>query len=203
VLAQKIYKMNIKTQKQSGFTLLELMVVLGMAGSLLAIGIPSFNAMITTNQLAGITNDLTLSLKRARAEAIASGRDVVVCSSTTTDSSTEGAATCSGSAGNWNKGWLILVDRNQDNKFLESQGELIWVKHSDTNSSVSITPGPFTGLTNDFSKQVRFSYTGELKSGTAGGFRICSGVSGSTYPRRNITVSVSGQTNFVKGAVKC
>ena len=192
--------MSMKRYKHSGFTLLELMVVLGMMGTLLAIGIPSFNSMITTNQLADITNDLTLSLKRARAEAIASGRDVVVCSSTTTDSSTEGGAKCSLAAGNWNKGWLILVDRNQNNKFEESEGELIWVKHSDDNTSVTITPSPFAalGLTNDFSQMVRFSYTGDLKSGTAGGFQVCSGVTGNGYARRDITVSVSGQTNFVK-----
>jgi len=61
----------MKKKKQSGFTLLELMVVLGMSGALIAIGVPSFNAMITTNQLADITNKLTLSLKQARAEAIA------------------------------------------------------------------------------------------------------------------------------------
>ncbi len=190
--------MNIKTHKQSGFTLLELMVVLGMAGSLLAIGIPSFNAMITTNQLADITNDLTLSLKRARAESIASGRDVVVCSSTTTDSSSEGVAKCSGATGNWGKGWLILIDRNMDNQFLESQGELIWVKRVDNNASITITDA---GQNNNFSQQVRFSYTGELKSGTAGGFQICSGVTGTGFPRRDINVSVSGQTNFVKSTV--
>ncbi|VAW70849.1 hypothetical protein MNBD_GAMMA09-1204 [hydrothermal vent metagenome] len=190
----------MKKKKQSGFTLLELMVVLGMSGALIAIGVPSFNAMITTNQLADITNKLTLSLKQARAEAIASGRDVVVCSSTTTDSSSEGVAKCSGSAGNWNKGWLILVDRNQDGSFLESQGELISVSTIDSGTTVSITPGPFVplGLTNDFSQFVQFSYTGELKAGVAGGFQICSGVSGDGYSRRDITVSVSGQTNFEK-----
>ncbi len=191
---------SMKNYMQTGFTLLELMVVIGMMGTLIAIGVPSFTSMITTNELADITTDLTLSLKRARAEAIASGRDVVVCSSTTTDSTSDGNAKCSLSAGNWDKGWLIMIDRNQDGSFLESQNELIWVKHIDVNTSVTITPGPFAplGLTNDFSQVVLFSHTGELKDGTAGGFQVCSGVSGSGYARRDITVSVSGQTNFVK-----
>lgn len=193
----------MKKHTQSGFTLLELMVVIGMMGTLVAIGLPSFNSMVTTNQLADITTDLTLSLKRARAEAIASGRDVVVCSSITTDSNTDGNARCSLTAGNWNEGWLIMVDRNQDGNFLESQNELIWVKHIDDNTSVTITPGPFAplGLTNDFSQVVLFSHTGELKDGTAGGFQVCSGVSANGYARRDITVSVSGQTNFRKNSV--
>jgi len=107
----------------------------------------------------------------------------------------EGVAKCSGSAGNWNKGWLILVDRNQDGSFLESQGELISVSTIDSGTTVPFVP---LGLTNDFSQFVQFSYTGELKAGVAGGFQICSGVSGDGYSRRDITVSVSGQTNFEK-----
>ncbi|VAW69904.1 hypothetical protein MNBD_GAMMA10-260 [hydrothermal vent metagenome] len=193
----------MKTYIHSGFTLLELIIVIGMMAMLVAIGVPSFNAMITTNELADITTDLTLSLKRARAEAIASGRDVVVCSSTTTDSSSDGNAKCSLTAGNWNEGWLIMVDRNQDGNFLESQNELIWVKSISDNTKVTITPGPFAplGLTNDFSQVVLFSHTGELKDGTAGGFQVCSGVSDNGYARRDITVSVSGQTNFQKNTV--
>ncbi|HED35647.1 MAG TPA: type II secretion system protein GspH [Gammaproteobacteria bacterium] len=193
-------KMNKANQfgpsRMAGFTLMELMIVLAMAGIIAAIGIPSFSSMITTNQLADITNELTLALKRARAEAIASGRDVIVCSSINSSG-------CSQAAGNWSKGWVVMVDRNQNGSFLESEpNELFWVKtiDADTSTKIKITPGPFTtpDLPNDFSKEVRFSYTGELKAGTTGGFQICSGVTGSGFPRREITVSVAGQTHFEK-----
>lgn len=195
----KINKSNqLRSGRMAGFTLLELMVVLAMAGIIAAIGIPSFSSMITTNQLADITNELTLALKRARAEAIASGRDVIVCSSINSSG-------CSEAAGNWSKGWVVMVDRNQNGDFLESEpGELLWVKTIDVDASarIQITPGPFTalGLPNDFSQEVRFSYKGELKAGTTGGFQICSGVESGVngFPRREITVSVAGQTHFEK-----
>jgi len=192
----KINKSNqFGSAQMTGFTLLELMVVLAMAGVIAAIGIPSFSSMITTNQLADITNELSLALKRARAEAIASGRDVIVCSSINSSG-------CSEAAGNWSKGWVVMVDRNQNNQFLESDpDELLWVKKIDVDTSVRITPSTPTstpGLPNNFSKEVRFSYTGELKAGTTGGFQICSGVTGSGFPRREITVSVAGQTHFEK-----
>ncbi len=178
----------------SGFTLMELMIVLAMAGIIAAIGIPSFSSMITTNQLADITNELTLALKRARAEAIASGRDVKVCSSINSSG-------CSEAAGNWSKGWVVMVDRNQNNQFLESEpDELLWVKKIDVDASARIEVTPNPGLPNDFSKEVRFSYKGELKAGTTGGFQICSGVESGVngFPRREITVSVTGQTHFEK-----
>ncbi|VAW59058.1 hypothetical protein MNBD_GAMMA11-1310 [hydrothermal vent metagenome] len=185
---------------------MELMVVVAMASMLAAIGMPSFNAMIITNELADTSNDLTLSLKRARAEAITSGRDVRVCSSLTTQSSDAGNAICSLAAGNWGKGWLILVDRNQDGNFKESDNELLWVKRIDAGRGITINPVPPVGLTtNNFESAVTFSYTGEIKKSANGGFQLCSGIEGG-FPRREITVSVSGQTHFEKNtnsAVDC
>lgn len=191
---------NMKKITQSGFTLLELMIVVALMGVLMAVGIPSFNAMLTTNEMADTTNELVLSLRRARAEAIVSGRDAVVCSSVD-------ASSCSGVAGNWNKGWLIMVDRNLDGSYKESDDELVWVKQMKSNTSNTITPSPTTatiGATADFTQRVTFSYTGELKDGTAGDFHVCSGVTGSGYPRREITVTVGGEATLVKNTVtKC
>ena len=183
----------MKNSIQTGFTVLELMIVIAMMGVLMAVGIPTFTSMITTNELADTTNDLLISLKRARAEAITTGRDVIVCSSTD-------ASTCSGTAGNWNKGWLVFVDRDMDGNYVEANGELIWVKQMASNTSITITPSPFTGFTNDFSHTVTFSYTGELLDGTAGAFQICSGVTGG-YPRRDITVTVAGEAQFQRNTV--
>lgn len=183
----------MKKYKQNGFTLLELLVAIALMGILMAVGIPSFNSMIATNELADTTNDLVLSLKRARAEAIASGRDVIVCSSID-------AATCSGVGGNWNQGWLVLVDRNMDGNYVEADGELVWVKQMDGNTSVTITPSPFLGFANDFTHTVTYSHTGELKDGTAGAFQVCSGVTNG-YPRRDITVTVAGEAQFQRNTV--
>ena len=186
--------MSMNKSKHNGFTILELMVVVAMMGVLMAVGIPTFNTMITTNELAETTNDLVLSLKRARAEAISSGRDAVVCS-------TADGFTCSGVAGRWTTGWLVFVDRNMDGQYKESDGELVWSKAMDGKTRNTITPSPLAGLTNDFTHTVLFSYTGELKDGTAGGFQICSGVTGSGYPRRDVTVTVGGEAQFIRNTV--
>ena len=183
---------SMKKIIQSGFTLLELMVVIAMMGLIMAVGIPSFQAMITTNEVADSTNELILSLRKARAEAISSGRNTVVCSSVD-------GTTCSGAAGNWNQGWLVMVDRNLDGNYLEINDELLWVHELKSNTSIAITPSPTTatiGVINDFRHTVTFSYTGELDAGTPGEFHLCSGVG--DYPRREISVSVGGEASLFK-----
>lgn len=196
----------MKKYIQKGFTLLELMIVIAMMGVLMVVGIPSFNAMLTTNELADTTNELTLSLRRARAEAIVSGRDVVVCSSTNTDAADPNLITCSGTAGNWSNGWVILVDRDQNGTF-GGANELLWVKTLKSTTSLVITTSPATatvGFSGDFSQMVRFSYTGELRDGTAGEFWLCSGAGTTLFPRREIQVTVGGETTFVKNtATNC
>ena len=55
--------------KHSGFTLLELMMVIVIAGVLLAIGIPSYSTLKNSNCLTTNTNRLVASLQFARSEA--------------------------------------------------------------------------------------------------------------------------------------
>jgi prepilin-type N-terminal cleavage/methylation domain-containing protein len=185
---------SMKKIIQSGFTLLELMVVIAMIGVLMAVGIPSFRAMLTTNEMADTTNELMLSLRKARAEAISSGRNTIVCSSTD-------GATCSGAAGNWNQGWLVMVDRNIDGSYLVANDELLWVHELKSNTTITITPSPTTatiGVTSDFTDTVTFSYTGELDDDMPGEFHLCSGAGGSGFPRREISVSVGGEASLFK-----
>ena len=184
----------MKKITQSGFTLLELMIVIAMMGVLMAVGIPSFKAMLTTNEMADTTNELVLSIRKARAAAISSGRNTIVCSSTD-------GQTCSGAAGNWNKGWLVMVDRNIDGSYLIANDELLWEHQLKSNTTITITPSPTTataGVINDFTDTVNFSYSGELDAGTPGEFHLCSGVGGGGFQRREISVSVGGEASLFK-----
>lgn len=77
-----------------GFTLMELVITLIVAGILLAIAIPNFNQLINSHRLLTVTNDVVSELNEARLEAIKLNSYTQLCSndqaSNTTD--TLGAA---------------------------------------------------------------------------------------------------------------
>ncbi len=92
--------------KQSGVTLLELIVVLAISGILLVIGIPSFAAYSSNSRLTSATNALVSSLFLARSEAIKRNSRAVLCKSA------NGLA-CATSGG-WDQGWVVFHDANNN-----------------------------------------------------------------------------------------
>ena len=71
----------MKKGNHSGFTLIELMTTLLVAGVVLGIGIPVFNEFVATNRMASGVNDLTSSLHLARTEAVKRRVNVTICPS--------------------------------------------------------------------------------------------------------------------------
>lgn len=107
----------IHMKKMNGFTLVELMTALVLAGILMTIAIPSFTSVIRANRLLTQTNDFVTTLNFARSEAVKRGINVIICRSAD-------GATCAGSGG-WEQGWLIFVDN--DNSTTLDAGELLRV----------------------------------------------------------------------------
>lgn len=99
--------------KQSGFTLIELMITLAVVGILLALVVPNFNETLKNNRLTAYANEFVTNINYARTEAIKRGTTVTICSSNDDD-------TCSGS---WQNGWLVFVDNNGNG--IVDGGELI------------------------------------------------------------------------------
>ena len=92
--------------RQTGFTLLELMVVVAIAGIMMAIGVPSFQNITTTNRIAANTNELITALNLARSEAVKRSAAVSVCKSAD-------GAICT-TSGDWDQGWIVYVDSNDE-----------------------------------------------------------------------------------------
>lgn len=92
--------------KQSGVTLLELMVILAIAAILLVMGIPGLASLVQSSRLSSATNELVASLHLTRSEAIKRGSRAVMCPSSTGNS-------CAGSGG-WHQGWVVFHDANNN-----------------------------------------------------------------------------------------
>ena len=108
-----------------GFTLIELMITISIAAILLAIGIPSMRDMIQQNRLTGNVNEFVAANMLARSEAIKRGTPVTLCRSVNAESAS-GSNACSGTAGDWNTGWIVVVpnDDSPKNEILARQRAL-------------------------------------------------------------------------------
>lgn len=88
-----------------GFTLLELLVAVAIAGILLGVGVPSFANAIKESRISTQYNAMVGSLYLARSEAVKGAADITVC-----PRSAPGAEQC-GARTDWENGWIVFVDR--------------------------------------------------------------------------------------------
>ena len=102
-----------------GFTLIEMLITIAIAGILLSLGVPSYESAINSNRLTAQGSELISTLILARSEAVKRGEFITVCKSNT-------AGTC---GGNWEDGWIVFVDLNNSGSInageeilLENQG---------------------------------------------------------------------------------
>ena len=95
-------------RKDSGFTLIELMVAISVLAILVSVGVPSMLDFVRGNRRAAAVNALVTDVQRARSTAASQGTNVVMCHST------NGTA-CSGTANpDWSTGWVVFIDDDQD-----------------------------------------------------------------------------------------
>jgi type IV fimbrial biogenesis protein FimT len=94
-----------RLRRNPGFTLVEMMIVVSIIALLLAIGVPSFRYVTTSNRASTEINGLVGDLQFARSEAIREGQQINVCATTN-------GTSCVGSGTTWHTGWLVMQGTN-------------------------------------------------------------------------------------------
>lgn len=138
-----------------GYSLVELMVGIGVATILLAVAVPGFTNAIRNNRVRSASNTLVANLAYARAEAATRGTIVAICPSVD-------GASCVANGQAYETGWLIysyepgyaVADKDYDSS---PTAHNVLLRRVASQPGVSIRAGA--------SGSVRYGSQGELRAG--------------------------------------
>jgi type IV fimbrial biogenesis protein FimT len=166
-------------KKNSGFTLLELVITVALISIVFAIAIPSMTTFTQNDRLTTNINTLIGHLAYARSEAVKRNQQVSVCVSNDT-------ATCT--AGNWQDGWIVYIDADGSNTFTAGEEVL---------RAQQALDGANT-LTTAIGSQVIYDYRGFVTAASVGSFLLCDARSGAFG--KTIRISTTGRVRVEDGS---
>lgn len=168
--SKRVSETALTRGRQTGVTLMELIIVVVMVALLAAMAGPSFTGTVARSQVSSVRDGLASAMQYARSEALKRKDIVAICPSSDQDS-------CAGT-NDWQVGWIMFAD--QDNSGDREAGEaLLQVQYSENSVTTYSSGGPL----------IAFDRLGRVTSGE-GEFSFC-------HPKqetvgRQIMVSVTG-----------
>lgn len=129
-------------KRETGVTIIELMIVLVIVAVLATVAVPSFSSFIQSGRASAQFNDFVGTLNIARSEAIKRSTYVTVCRSVGNDF----PDTCSGPGG-WQDGYVAFVDNDRD--FQADSAAAILVVQSAFEGANTLLGGPSGSLVAD------------------------------------------------------
>lgn len=163
-------------EKRQGFTLIELIVTLTIAGILVAIAAPAMRTFMLSQRLTTQANEFIADVNFARSEAIKRTGNIGVCASSS-------GTNCSGA---WQNGWVVFADA--DNSRTWTSGDSVLRVHESIASGVAM---------NGSATVVVFNAAGLLDNGTgAGDYTLCSSQIGQS---RTVGIATTGRPTLSSG----
>ena len=164
-------------KNETGFTLVELIVVLAIIAIGLTIGAPSFSSMMVKSRLDAGARDLAVTLSHARSEAITRNTQVTVIPT----------------GGLWSNDWTTITDDN-GNGVLDGSDEVIAVREAKAGVSFGNSDGVYGAwagyLPNGF---------GVGSNGDGGGqLTVCPSPNSAPFSRQ-VTVTSTGRAVISSG----
>jgi len=128
--------MHCRPSRQSGFTLLEMMTAISVAAIVLALGIPNMRQFMWNSAMTSAANDLVIAITTARAEAVKSRTQTIMCFARSPNATTPA---CDGTSAD---GWIVFVDSNS-NAGVDA-GEQVLIRHDPLPAHITAKLNPST-----------------------------------------------------------
>jgi type IV fimbrial biogenesis protein FimT len=141
-------------RRHAGFSLVELLTVLGCVGAMACVAVPSLDAMAGSMRVSAASNDLLGDIFRARSEAMTRNRRVSLCKSAD-------GQTCA-PGGGWHQGWIVFIDDDGDG--LRSPAEALLQRQPALDPKLRLTGN------STVAKYVSYAGTGQSRL-VGGGFQ--------------------------------
>lgn len=169
----------------SGFTLIEVLVVVAVMAIIQSVAAPALSGMANSMHLTSAVNSLFSSLHLARSEAIKRNSRVVVCKSATGDACL--------TTGAWEQGWIVFHDAN--NNAALDVGEVIFMRQQAMAQALRFKGNVPVANYVSFTPMGRTSYTsGAFQAGT---LTVCA-ESATRVDARQIVISSTGRPRTVR-----
>jgi type IV fimbrial biogenesis protein FimT len=183
VVADNRQKQHSAPSRQSGFTLIELMVTVAVLAIVLTVAVPSFANLVNSNRLNAQANQLLAAIEYAKTEAVKSNANVTFCHSAD-------GSTCSvASAAGW-QGWLVGTAANPTGIEVDSM-----MRAGIIESAQLVIRGSET--LSDAGDQIRITPQGLLRTDARlplqATLRVCHPTSSINPNSRNVRIRSGGQ----------
>ncbi len=195
LMGSRLLVLNFTVMKrETGFTIIELLIVVVVAAVLAAIGAPSMGNFIKNNRLQSKTHAVMADVLNARGEAVTRKKNIVMCRSANSDAA---SPTCGGTAQNWGSGgYITFVDEDADFDF--GAGDLLLRRGAKATDQVTL-------MTNSTANaDIRYSSDGVLNQGGATAqLAVCDDRPEADGFGRRIDIPAHGRPKIITGIVDC
>jgi type IV fimbrial biogenesis protein FimT len=145
-------------RRENGYTLIELMIAVGLTGLLLSVAIPALDLFVSNARQTGAINDFVATIHQARSTAVTTNMRVTICPSASGND-------CE--SVDWDAGWIMFSDPDSNRR----------VGNDETVLSAS---GPTDGLSiqsSEFDAFMMYRPNGRVMNaslnGGSGAFTVC------------------------------